>query len=43
MTIVRALVKQIGGAPHIATGDDGRGARFTVAFSSPVSGGIAAH
>lgn len=42
MKIVRALVKQIGGALHISTGDDGRGARFTVAFSSPVSGGSAA-
>jgi two-component sensor histidine kinase len=34
MRIVQALVKQIGGALHISTGDDGSGARFTVAFSS---------
>ena len=34
MKIVGALVKQIGGELHISTGDDGRGARFTVAFQS---------
>jgi two-component sensor histidine kinase len=34
MRIVAALVKQIGGELHISTGDDGRGTRFTVAFSS---------
>ncbi len=34
MKIVRALVKQIGGELDIATGEKGRGARFTVAFSS---------
>ncbi len=34
MRIVRAQVKQIGGELHISAGDKGRGARFTVAFSS---------
>jgi two-component sensor histidine kinase len=34
MKIVRALVKQVGGELHILAGDGGRGARFTVAFSS---------
>ena len=34
MRIVRAQVKQIGGELHISTGDNGRGTRFTVAFSS---------
>ena len=34
MRIVRAQVKQIGGELHISAGDNGRGARFTVAFSS---------
>jgi two-component sensor histidine kinase len=34
MKIVRALVKQIGGELHISTGEKGRGACFTVAFSS---------
>ena len=34
MRIVRAQVKQIGGELHISAGDEGRGARFTVAFSS---------
>jgi two-component sensor histidine kinase len=32
MKIVAALVKQIGGELHISAGNDGRGARFTVAF-----------
>jgi two-component system, sensor histidine kinase PdtaS len=35
MKIIGALVKQIGGELHISTGDDGRGARFTVAFQTP--------
>jgi two-component sensor histidine kinase len=35
MKIVGALVKQIGGALQIATGDNGCGARFTVTFQSP--------
>ena len=34
MKIVQALVKQIGGELHISTGDDGRGTRFAVTFSS---------
>ncbi|MEJ0075019.1 MAG: sensor histidine kinase [Alphaproteobacteria bacterium] len=34
MRIVAAQVKQIGGELHISAGDHGRGARFTVAFSS---------
>ena len=34
MKIVQSLVKQIGGELQIGTGDDGRGARFTVSFSS---------
>jgi two-component sensor histidine kinase len=34
MRIVRAQVKQIGGKLHISTGDEGRGARFAVTFSS---------
>jgi two-component sensor histidine kinase len=34
MKIVHSLVKQIGGELHIASGDDGRGARFTVTFCS---------
>ena len=34
MRIVQALVKQIGGELNISAGDKGRGARFTVAFSS---------
>jgi len=42
MKIVRTLVKQIGGELHIGPGDDGRGARFTVSFYSPVSGAGAA-
>ena len=42
MRIVAALVKQIGGELHISTGDNGRGARFTVAFSS-ASAANAAH
>jgi two-component system, sensor histidine kinase PdtaS len=37
MKIVQSLVKQIGGELRIAPGDDGRGARFTVTFSSPGS------
>ena len=36
MKIVGALVKQIGGELDISTGDNGRGARFTVAFHSSV-------
>jgi len=39
MKIVQALVKQIGGELRISTGDDGRGARFTVAFSSASGNG----
>jgi chemotaxis protein methyltransferase CheR len=35
MKIVAALVTQIGGKLHISSGDDGRGARFTVVFPSP--------
>jgi two-component sensor histidine kinase len=34
MKIVNSLVKQIGGELQIATGENGRGARFTVAFST---------
>jgi len=34
MKIVQGLVKQIGGELHISAGDNGRGTRFTVAFSS---------
>jgi two-component sensor histidine kinase len=34
MRIVRALVKQLGGELRISIGDDGRGARFSVAFQS---------
>jgi len=34
MTIVQALVKQIGGELRISAAHEGRGARFTVAFSS---------
>ncbi len=39
MKIVAALVKQIGGELHISSGDKGRGARFTVAFSSASGAG----
>jgi two-component system, sensor histidine kinase PdtaS len=35
MTIVLALVKQIGGRLQIAATDDGRGARFAITFCSP--------
>jgi two-component system, sensor histidine kinase PdtaS len=35
MKLVRSLVNQIGGELQIGPGDDGRGARFTVTFSSP--------
>jgi two-component system, sensor histidine kinase PdtaS len=38
MKIVLSLVKQIGGELRILPGDDGRGARFMVAFRSPRSG-----
>jgi two-component system, sensor histidine kinase PdtaS len=34
MKIIQSLVKQIGGALQIINGDNGRGARFTVAFRS---------
>jgi len=34
MTIIRSLVKQIGGTLQFAPGDDGRGTRVTVAFGS---------
>jgi two-component sensor histidine kinase len=34
MKIIQSLVKQIGGALQIVAGDNGRGARFTVAFRS---------
>jgi two-component system, sensor histidine kinase PdtaS len=37
MKIVLSLVKQIGGELHILPGDNGRGARFTVAFHVPRS------
>ena len=35
LKIVLSLVKQIGGALHVSPGDNGHGARFTVAFRSP--------
>jgi two-component sensor histidine kinase len=35
MTIVVALVKQIGGALHVGSGDGGRGTRMTVTFGGP--------
>ena len=34
MTIIRTLVKQIGGTLQFSPGDDGRGTRVTVAFGS---------
>jgi len=34
MRIVQALVQQVGGELHISAGDKGRGARFTIAFST---------
>ena len=37
MKIVAAQVKQIGGELRMSAGDDGRGARFTVAFQSLAS------
>jgi hypothetical protein len=36
MKIIATLVKQIGRALQIAPGDEGRGTRFTVKFSSPL-------
>ena len=39
MKIVAAQVRQIGGELHISAGDHGRGARFTVAFSSASGAG----
>jgi two-component sensor histidine kinase len=38
MKIVLALVQEIGGELHVFPGDDGRGARFTVKFSSCETG-----
>ena len=38
MKIVQSLAKQIGGALHYASGDDGRGTRFTVTFCLPEAG-----
>jgi len=35
MKIILSLLKQIGGELQLARGDNGRGARFTVKFSSP--------
>jgi two-component sensor histidine kinase len=35
MKIIGSLVKQIDGTLHIASGESGRGARFTVTFRSP--------
>ncbi len=37
MKIIASLVKQIDGTLHIASGESGRGARFTVTFCSPDS------
>jgi two-component sensor histidine kinase len=37
MKIISSLVKQIDGKLHIAAGESGRGARFTVTFCSPRS------
>jgi two-component sensor histidine kinase len=34
MRIVLSLVREIGGELHIFPGDNGRGTRFTVTFSS---------
>jgi hypothetical protein len=41
MKIVQSLVKQIAGKLRISIGDDGRGARFTVAFSSASGANVA--
>jgi two-component sensor histidine kinase len=38
MTIVLALVKQIGGTLHLGRGKDGRGTRMTVAFGAATGG-----
>jgi two-component sensor histidine kinase len=38
MKIIAALVKQIGGALHIAPGDEGHGTRFTIKFRPPLPG-----
>ena len=38
MKIVQSLVEQVGGELHIASGDDGHGARFTVTFCSSMPG-----
>ena len=38
MKIIQSLVEQIGGELHIASGDNGRGARFTVTFCSSMPG-----
>jgi two-component system, sensor histidine kinase PdtaS len=35
MKIITSLVKQIDGTLHIASGEGGRGARFTVTFCTP--------
>jgi two-component sensor histidine kinase len=37
MKIIASLVKQIDGRLHIASGEGGRGARFTVTFCSPIA------
>jgi hypothetical protein len=39
MKIIASLVKQIGGKLQVAPGEDGRGARFTVIFGSPLATG----
>jgi two-component sensor histidine kinase len=36
MKIIAALVRQIGGALHIAPGDEGHGTRFTIKFRPPL-------
>ena len=38
MKIIHSLIERIGGELHIASGDNGRGARFTVTFCSSMSG-----
>jgi two-component sensor histidine kinase len=37
MTIVQSLARQIGGELQVSTGDDGRGACFTITFCSPAA------
>jgi len=39
MTIVRSLIKQIGGALRFDSGERNRGARFTVEFATPLAAG----